>query len=461
MGILGLLNSTLEISRSITSLGLNESGVRQIAAAVGAGNPQNVGRTALVIRRTTFVLAVVGAALLFLLRLPVSRLSFGTEALAEAIGILAAGLFFAVLNVSQTAVLQGLRKVQDLAKVTIVSAICGTLFSIPIVYFFRESGIAPSLVIVTASGAFTAWWHARKTGLILPQMGWTGTVFEASELLKLGFAFMTSAVMSLGSSYLVRVFVLRNLGSEAAGFYQAAWIVAGMYVGFILQAMGTDFFPRLAMISTDNPACNRLANEQAEVGLLVAIPGVLFTLSFAPVIIYLFYSPRFGPAIELLRWSALGMLCRVASFPVGYIIMAKGRRGLFILVEVISNLTYLLLVWKCVAWLGLRGTGIAFLGMYLVALISVSSIGRNLSGFRWSKGAKRHASIGVPCVLGIFVLQFLLPTPAVVLVGMSVTVLYAFYSLKQFLKVLAWDSIPLSIRRILTRFGLRDVSKTQ
>ncbi len=461
MGILGILTSTLEISKSITSLGLNESGVRQIATSVAAGNDLAVGRTAVVIRRVTSVLAFLGATLLFLLRVPISRLSFGTEALAGAIGILALGLIFTVLSISQTALLQGLRKVQDLAKVTIFGAACGTVFSIPIVYFFREAGVAPSLTVVAATGFFTTLWYARKAGVARPSMSWSASVAEASELLKLGFAFMTSGVMSLGSAYLVRVYVLRGLGADAAGFYQAAWTIAGMYVGFILQAMGTDFFPRLTMVSTNNPACNKLVNEQAEVGLLIAIPGVLFTLSFAPVIIYAFYSPKFGPAIELLRWSALGMLCRVASFPVGYIIMAKGRRSLFILVEFIANLTYLVLVWKCVAWLGLRGTGIAFLGMYLVAFICVYFIGRHLSGFRWSRGAKRHAAIGVPCVLGMFVLQFLLPTAAVVLVGMLVTVLLAFYSLKQFLRMLPWNSIPGMIRRLLTRFGLHHWSETR
>jgi hypothetical protein len=33
------------------------------------------------------------------------------------------------------------------------------------------------------------------------------------------------------------------------------------------------------------PECNRLVNEQAEVGLLLAGPGVIATLTFAPLVI--------------------------------------------------------------------------------------------------------------------------------------------------------------------------------
>ena len=90
--------------------------------------------------------------------------------------------------------------------------------------------------------------------------------------------------------------------------------------------MGADFFPRLTAVAQDNSECNRLVNEQAEVGLLLAGPGVLGTLTFAPLVIQLFYSARFGPAVEILRWICLGMMLRVASWPMGYILLAKGAR---------------------------------------------------------------------------------------------------------------------------------------
>ena len=46
-----------------------------------------------------------------------------------------------------------------------------------------------------------------------------------------------------------------------------------MYVGFILQAMGSDFYPRLTAVADDHAECNRLVNEQAQIGLLLAGPA--------------------------------------------------------------------------------------------------------------------------------------------------------------------------------------------
>ncbi len=104
-------------------------------------------------------------------------------------------------------------------------------------------------------------------------------------MLKLGFAFMASALMMTGVAYVVRLILSREVGLDAAGLYQSAWTLGGLYVGFVLQAMGADFYPRLTGVARDNAACNRMVNEQAQVSLLLAGPGVIATLVFAPLVI--------------------------------------------------------------------------------------------------------------------------------------------------------------------------------
>jgi PST family polysaccharide transporter len=64
--------------------------------------------------------------------------------------------------------------------------------------------------------------------------------------------------------------------------------------------MGADYYPRLTGVAHDHAAVNRLVNEQTEIGLLLAVPGLLATLALAPWIIRLFYTSEFLPAVELL-----------------------------------------------------------------------------------------------------------------------------------------------------------------
>ena len=117
----------------------------------------------------------------------------------------------------------------------------------------------------------------------------------------------------------------RQEGVYGAGQFQAATALAMVYVGFVLQAMGTDFYPRLTTVSDDNRKCNQLVNEQAEISILLALPGVLATLALAPWVIQMFYSSKFDKAAEILCWQVAGTFLQVNSWPMGFIILAKGR----------------------------------------------------------------------------------------------------------------------------------------
>ena len=55
-GLMALYNSIADLAQNIASMGINSSGVRQIAAAVGSGDTEQIARTAVVLRRTSIIL---------------------------------------------------------------------------------------------------------------------------------------------------------------------------------------------------------------------------------------------------------------------------------------------------------------------------------------------------------------------------------------------------------------------
>ena len=350
-----------------------------------------------------------------------------------------------------------MRRIADLAKMNVLGALYGTLVSIPIIYFYHEKGVVPALVCVAAMGILISWWYARKikverVSLTMQQVG-----DETRELLKLGLVFMASMLMTLGAGYLIRIIILRKMNIEAAGHFQAAWVLGSYYVGFILQAMGADFYPRLTAVASDNVECNRLVNEQAEIGLLLAGPGVLATLTFAPVVIMLFYSAKFGPAVEILRWICLGMTLRVASWPMGFILLAKGARKLFFWSELLTNLLFLGLVWLGVVLFGLKGTGIAFLAMYVAYWIGIYFIVRRLSGFRWSAANKQLALLFVPLVAAVFIgwnIFHPLAPVITVIVCAAVTIMAGVYSLKTLCALIPLDRLPAIAQKMIRLFRL-------
>jgi antigen flippase len=451
-GLMAMYNSIADFAQNIASMGINSSGVRQIAAAVGSSDEDRIARTAAVLRRTSLILGVLGAILLIGFSGPVSTFTFGSPQHATAVALLSAAVFFRCVSAGQGALIQGVRRMRDLAKMSVLGALFGTVISIPVVYFLREDGVVPSLVAVSTMTIVTSWWYSRKVKMKTQSMTMSQLGGEAATLLKLGFAFMASGLMMSGATYVVRVLVLREVGFEAAGLYQSAWTLGGLYVGFILNAMAMDFYPRLTAVAEDNTACNRLVNEQAQVGLLMATAGVIATLTFSPLVITLFYSPKFYEAAELLRWLCLGMTLRIISWPMGFIILAKGAQKLFFWSELAWTATYLGLSLLCVISFGLNGAGVAFFGSYVFHALLSYLIARRLSGFGWSTANKRISLLLVSLIGAVFVGFYILPPLLATAFGILAVIFSGVYSVRALFNLVGRDRIPRSLRQLISRF---------
>ncbi len=329
------------------------------------GDSHRVARTVTSLKYLSLATAILGFLFLLIGSKWVSRLTFEDETRTSAVALLSLVVLFGVISAAQAALIQGVRRISDLARINVLGALWGTLFSVPIVWLFGEKGLVPALVCVGIMGLLTSWWYVRKIKIDLVRLSVAQFWSESSALLKLGFAFMASSFMMIGSGYVVRLLVLRDLGVDAAGFYQAAWSLSGIYASFILGSMAADFYPRLTATANDHEKCNRLVNEQAEIGFLLACPGVMATLAFAPLVIQIFYSGKFTPAVDILRWICLGILLRVVAWPMGFIVLAKGAQKIFFWTEVLSNLLLLGLTWSALKLFGLNGTGIGFFVMYV------------------------------------------------------------------------------------------------
>jgi enterobacterial common antigen flippase len=456
-GLMGLYASIADLAESIAGMGVNSSGVRQIADAAGSGDAKRMARTVTVLRRTAVLLGIFGAGLLVIFPQKVSELTFGTDRHAGAVALLSLAVFFRLVAGGQAALVQGMRRIADLAKMGVLGALFGTLISIPVVYFFREEGLVPSLVCVAAASIVMSWWYSRKVQIQPTAMTVSEVQHEAASLLKLGFAFMAAKFLEMGAAYATRTIVVHNTGLEAAGFYSSAWTLGGLYVGYILDAMGTDFYPRLTGAANDNARCSRLVNEQAQVSMLLAGPGVIATLTFAPLIIALFYSAKFTEAVEILRWICLGMALRVITWPMGFIIMAKNRQLIFLGADLAWTVVNVGLTWLLVGFFGAKGAGIAFFGSYVFHGIMIYPIVRVLSGFRWSPANRKTGLIFLSSIAVVFCGFYQLPPFWAAILGAVLTALSGLYSLHNLLNLLAADRIPRRIRRLLA--WLRKVSQ--
>ena len=454
-GLMGIYKSIVDLACGIAEMGINNSGVREIADAVGSGDTERIASTVYVMRRTAVILGLLGAILLVTFSVPVSSLTFGGKERAGAVALLGFAVAFRLIADGQGALLQGTRRIADLAKMGVIGELFGAVLAIILVYYLGEHGVVPSLIGIAAMSIAASWWFSRRIKIQPRKMSLLQVRKQATSLLTLGFAFMVSGLLMMGAAYGVRIIVLRMQGLDAAGLYQAAWTLGGLYVGIILQAMGADFYPRLVAAAFDHAKCNRLVNEQAQVSILLAGPGVVATLTFAPIVVALFYSTEFGEAVDVLRWICLGIALRVVTWPIGFIIVAKNRQLIFIGVEVAWTAVNVGLTWIFVNAFGLNGAGIAFFGSYLFHGLLVYPIVRTLSGFRWSTENRKIGLLYFILIAAVFVGFNVLPHLLSVWFGTFATILSAMYSSYVLLGFVSREVLPSSVGRVISRLDPR------
>ena len=394
IGLFGVLTAATGLVSTLAGLGITSSGVRQVASATGAQDPHAIARVVYTLRRTSVLSGVLGMLAVLLLAEPIARLTTGSEEYAWLLRLLAPLILFTSVNGGQIALLRGLRRISDLARLRIFGAVVGTALAVPLVWVWGLHGIAPAMLMASSVGLAASWWYARQVRVAVQRLSWPEVAGEAAALFSLGAAFLFTGLQQPIVQNALRGILVHASDLATVGQFLAAMALSHTYVNFVLDAMGLDYVPRLAQKKDDAVEINRLVNEQTEIALLAAVPGVTALVVLAPLVIPLLYSSRFDQAIEVFRWQCLGVLLKVASWPLGYVLIAQARRTAFVITESVTNLVYVGAFYVLVRAAGLTGAAVSFAVLYLWYLPLVLLTVRHYTGFCWTPGARRTLLAG-------------------------------------------------------------------
>lgn len=434
IGLVNLYQSTMQMISSISGVGLQSSAVREIAEATGKEDEISIARSMLTLKRISRITGIFGSLFVVVFAKHISLLTFESEEYAFNITLVSITVLFANIQGAYLALIQGKRRIKDLAKLNIIGVTSGSLISIVLYFFLGVDGIAPAIISMGATQLFFTWWFARKITIVDIHMTWKESFIAAGGMIKLGLAFMWSATLTLMIAYATRALIAREIDLAAVGIFSAAYSLSGYVVNFILGAMAADYYPNLTAVNTDHNKMKMMANQQTEIGLLLAVPGLLGTLALAPLAIKLFYSHEFGQAIELLRWFVLGCFGRIISFPMGYIILAKGKSQLFTFTTTITSTIHIILIWGGILIWGIKGSAIAFFMLYVFHIIFMRIVNQYLIGFTWNNEVLKLMSILLPVIIATFCIGMFLPEIPAQIIGTAITLITSIFCLKALIK---------------------------
>ena len=384
VGLVGLYSALMTTAVTVASVGVGSAGARQIAEAIGKEDTHALAVARRAMFWGTILLASAGAIVVWSLRDVLAVHVLGGQEHAGVVGWLAVGVALSVAGASQGALIQGMRRIGDMARLSVYSAVLSTVFGIGLLLQWGNAALwAYILVIPVVNFVLGGVYVARlpKThydNIILQEIG-----TQWKTLARFGIAVMGAHLVSSVIYLWIRVSVSDGLGLEAVGYSQAATSISAQYIGFVLSAMAADYYPRLTSVIGDKAAAIRLVNQQTEIALLLSAPILLAMIGLAPWVIHLLYSDAFTPAVDVLRWQVLGDVLKLASWPLGLIILASGDgKGYFW-----SDSAACLLMGGLTAWLlphfGLQSVGIAYFLMYLFYLPLALWMARKRIGFAW------------------------------------------------------------------------------
>ena len=371
MGISSLFTSTIGLVGSLTNFGLATSGVKNVAVAASKNDGEKVEITAGVLKKLVWLTGLLGTIVTLILSHWLSKIVFGNSDWTISFIILSISLLFAQLSAGELVILQGFRRVKELAKANIIGSVAGLIISISLYYFFGVNGIVPSIVILSINTFLIAAYFSKKISLNKVNISNELLVKEGAEMLKMGFLINLGAFITLGSSYILQIFINKKSGTAEVGLYNAGFAIINTYVGMIFTAMSTDYYPRLSVVAFDKEKANKTINQQAEIALLVLTPVLVIFITFINWIIIVMYSHDFMRIQNMLHWATLGIIFKAASWSIAFIILAKGDSRIFFVNELMANLIILTINIGGYLFWGLNGLGISFLIGYFIYFIQV------------------------------------------------------------------------------------------
>lgn len=385
MGISGLYTTTLSLIQVITGLGLSSSAVRVIAEANGSGDDKRISQTILMFRRWVWITGLLGIVITVSLAPILSKWTFGSQEYIWNFIWLSVICFLSAISSGQNVILQGMRRLKLMAKSSLLGSVFGLLISVPLYYLYGLKGIVPSLIIAALCSLLFSWYFSRRIIVQQSKQSWKETFHSGYAMAKLGFVMMFSGLMVALSSYIITLFIGNKGGASDVGLYRAGWTIAIQYTGLVFTAMGTDFYPRLAAVNKENVKLESLVNQQAEMGMLILCPLLVTMICFVPFIIKLFYTSEFMPIAPMIRWSMIGMVFKMASWSVAFVIIAKGDNKTFFITETIGNITILLCNLSGYWFWKIEGIGIAFVIAYLLYCILIIFLTKKLYGICYNR----------------------------------------------------------------------------
>lgn len=387
VGLNSILFNSFTLMSNLTQLNLRDSGVREIASASTAAE---VAVRRVLVRRWAMLLGLLGAIATLAAAPLLSWSAYGgSMSHTLSFAALSPAVFCAAIASGEFAVFQADGQLGKIARANMMTVVIVTLSCIPLFYFLRIKAIIPVIdlsAIALACCALTL--RDRNTrpanGLNLSfKTFWD----KSRRFIKLGAAISAGAMLTSLMNYVFAAYVSSRDGQEALGVYQAGYTLVTVYIGVVISAIATEYFPRLTRHLPRKTTSGIIMAHEYSTILAILTPLAIVFILCSDWIVRLLYSSDFAAANPYLIFAAPGAVLRGLSLCFAYRILAAGDAKTYLLTELASVTVGLTLNIAAYSHWSYAGLGLAYTAWYLFYALMTAAV------------CRRHYSVMLPARL--------------------------------------------------------------
>lgn len=366
VALLGQLNNFNTILLGMANGGIS-SGVTKYVSEY-KDNHSEIKRLLSNALRITLISSAIVGTLLIVGCLPLSKLIFLTEDYCYVFIIFGFTIILYTLNGFFISILNGFKKFKKYVKINIIGTIFGIIYSVILVYIFGLHGALINAVTYQSIIFFVTLWMCRKEQWLTKEC--LCMPFDKNIVNKyLSFSAMTFTTLAMlpVCQLLLRGYVISNISASQAGIWEGMNRLSGMYLSVITTAFSVYYLPRLSEITNSYELNNEILKcYKVIIPMLFCICISIYFLRH--FILWLLFSPEFFEMEHLFGWQLTGDFFKICSWLLSFVMVAKAKVKLFILSEVVFNLTYVILCFLFLSYNGIVGLSQGYLCNYILYL---------------------------------------------------------------------------------------------
>lgn len=289
------------------------------------------------------------------------------------------------LNTFFVSVLNGYKEIKKFISLNIVSSIVGLIFTSVLVLYWGLYGALLSYVtaqtvvfIVTIFFVIKSEWFNIKDFMV--GYNWD----NVKKLGKFSLMAIITALTVPVSQILIRNYIVDEISLDAAGYWQGVWRISDVYLMLVTTPLSVYYLPRLAEIKDTEELRKEIFSGYKIIMPIIILMAIGIYIFKVPII-ELFFTEKFMQMKDLFTFQLIGDVIKIASWLLGFIMVAKAMTRYFVATEIIFSITFVVLSMFFINKFGLIGVTQAFALNYFLYSLAMFWLFKSLI-FNRSKG---------------------------------------------------------------------------